>query len=89
MYEVKEKAPISNLFFSQSCPNNCDFNISDHSAIIVDSLVTLLIKEGEKTRCSTRLGKCPSWKRDMRMLTVASGELRAFSSSTISSLEKN
>lgn len=56
---------------------------------VTDSLVTLLMNEGEKTRWSTRLGKCPSWKRDIRMLTVASGELRAFSSSTISSLEKN
>lgn len=53
------------------------------------SLVTLLMKAVEKTLCSTRPGKWPSWNRDMRILTVASGELRALSSSITSSLEKN
>lgn len=54
-----------------------------------DVLVTLLMNAEEKTRCSTGPGKCPSWNRDMRMLTVASGELSAFSSTTSSSREKN
>lgn len=52
-------------------------------------LVTLLMNAEEKTRCSTGPGKCPSWKRDMRMLTVASGELSAFISTTSSRREKN
>jgi len=50
--------------------------------------VTLLMKAEEKTRCSTISGKCPSWNRDMRMLTVASGELSALRSTTSSTREK-